>query len=148
MAAVFCFAWAVLFFYRSRQENIMPLITLVRLHTDRSATLVIESNRDPDLAREATRLQDAFDRRVDVVDTFGAGVGFPGTTLLLTASESGERGLLAGRCSQYRMTSGPWVDRMLAWYAKTISHRQAGDRIELATDYLLYEVKLKDAPVN
>lgn len=65
--------------------------------------------------------------------------------LLLTASESSARGSLAGRSSQYRVKSLPWVDRLLAWYRKTVSHRQAGDRIELAPDYLLFEVKSKDA---
>ncbi len=145
LLAMFCFAWAVIFFYRSRQENVMPLINLVRLHTQRSVTLVIESNRDPDLAWEVLRLQEALDRHIKVVETLGAEFSFRGATLLLTASESGARGSLAGRSSHYRMKSLPWVDRLLAWYGRNISHRQAGDRIELAPDYLLYEVNPRDA---
>ncbi len=124
----------------------MPLVKMVRQHTDRNATLIVESSRDPDLAREVIRLQENLDRHVEVVETLGAASELPGSALLLTASDAPGRGALVARSLPYRMKPLPFVDRMLTWYGETIAHRQAGDRLEPATDHCLYELKPKSTP--
>jgi hypothetical protein len=144
-AVAFAYGWAVLFFSRTYQEGYMPLAHSVRLSTERPAAIVVARDRDPALAVEAPRLAEILDRRVVIIDSLGEAAKPSRPAYLLTAQPLAGQTAIA-RTREQRKAAPAWVDQALAWFGRTIARRQAGKRIELFNDYLLFKLQPKGTP--
>jgi hypothetical protein len=135
--AAFCFGLVVVVAVRVHNFSLISLVTLVRQDTHRSDEILISAARDPQLARVADRLDQAFDRRVVVVNTLPASEN-SGPGILLTASplENGEREVGRMRSAD----QSPLIGRPLAWFSKHIIRRKAGDKVEIGETCYLYHV--------
>jgi hypothetical protein len=113
------------------------LVRFVRSETPRPATIVIDANRDPALMSMANRLPELLDRQVTVVTNFTGGQLSSGS-YLLTGSQAPAAGRL-GAANTNSFDHGSLIQSMLKWYGQHISHRRAGDKMNVADSYFLYE---------
>lgn len=135
LAALLLYTSAVLAFYHIHNAAEINLVKFLRAHTTRATTIAVNPDTDPGLgAMVELRLPELFDRNV-IYATIPTNA--PAPVVLLTAVESPRAGHLIARS---QATGGsPLMEKMLAWYSQTIAHRRAGDKLDFADNYFLYE---------
>ena len=113
------------------------LLRFVRSETPRPATIMIDANRDPALLSIADRLPELLDRQVTVVTNITGGQLSSGEYLLtgVPAPVVGQLGAANTNSSDH----GSMMQSMLRWYGQHISRRRAGDKMNVADAYFLYE---------
>ena len=135
LAGLLLYGSAVLEFYHIHNANEINLAKFLRAQTSRATTIAVNPDMDPELATMIElRLPELFDRNVIPANIQ---TNAPAPIVLLTAVESPQAGHLIARS---QATSGsPLMEKMLAWYSQTIAHRRAGDKLDFADNYYLYQ---------
>ena len=133
-----CFGYslAVLLFFRANETNMLALEKLVRQHTARSDTLVILKDSDSATAALADRLDEPLDRHMMVLNSTNDLAGQEGHWVILSSVKmDGPLTLTA----ESNVSSSSRLNQVSDWFNHSISRRSAGDRLELAEKYFLYE---------
>ena len=135
LAGLLLYGSAVLEFYHIHNAAEINLAKFLRAQTSRATTIAINPDTDPELATMIElRLPELFDRNVIPANIK---TNAPAPIVLLTAVASPPAGHLIARS---QATGGsPLMEKMLAWYSRTIAHRRAGDKLDFADNYYLYE---------
>jgi hypothetical protein len=138
LTACFCYALAVSVLATLHDSECRAMVTLVRVHTARSDTIVV-AETDPKLASICGGVADVTDRRIVVQRELSLGEPLAGRTFLL--STSGEVKLpLVATTSQPALISWPVVQRLLAWYRMAVARRLPGDQGFRPGTCYLYEL--------
>jgi hypothetical protein len=135
--ALFCFGYgmAVLMFFRANETNMLALEKLVRQHTARADTLVILKESDLATASLVDRLDEPLDRHMVVLNSTNDLAGQEGQWVILSSVKMDGPFTLTAESS---VSSSSWLNKVGDWFNHTISHRNAGDRLDLAENYFLY----------
>ena len=138
LAAVFAYSFVVLAAGHAHNDRELALVTFIRQHTERDATIVIRRDTDPALAELASRLDELFDRHLvvvpDAVENNLAGV--PAKRMFLTATARTSEKMLAQ--TDGTDSTSPALKKLLDWYASHIAHRRVGDKLDIGEQYFLY----------
>ena len=137
-AACLLFGLAVLNFFRINEANELSLISLVRITTARTDVISIVKNTDPATALFAPRLDEILDRHVIVVDDAKNLAAEKDHCIVLSAVQSTNA---VAPVAQSPVRQPSRMAGVIDWFHRTISRRRAGDRLELADTYYLYEPK-------
>ncbi len=149
-AATFGFGFAVLLSYREHQARLISLVSLVRSHSARAEGIAIVRGVDANTAGMAARLDGLLDRWLVVVDTLPDPAHPVAASYILSAVPLPGNWSLAAQSDNDPLQSVPLLHGALHWFTKNISRRAAGDRLDLAETYYLYQVpsNLMAAPQN
>ncbi|HTV43080.1 MAG TPA: hypothetical protein VMF08_21120 [Candidatus Sulfotelmatobacter sp.] len=129
----FVYGFAVLMFFRANESDLLSLVKLVRQHTARSDTIAILKS-DSVTSPLVDRLDEPLDRHVIEVDNIND-LANQGHAVILSAIQLNDSPTLI---AQSAAASQSWLTRVADWFNHSISHRRAGDRIELPGVFYLY----------
>ncbi|HOX58610.1 MAG TPA: hypothetical protein P5205_15965 [Candidatus Paceibacterota bacterium] len=142
LAGCFVYASAVTILASLHDAEARSLVTMVRNHTARSDTIVLEDT-DPKLTGMANGVADITDRRVVVLNSLPAGEHLGARAFLLSSSGEAKLPLVAAT-SQPALISWPLVRKLLACYSTKVARRLPGDQgLKPGTCYL-YELSNGD----
>jgi hypothetical protein len=125
----------ILTIFHSYNANEFAMIRFVHSHTSRSAPILIEATRDPELSSIIDRLP--LDRRVTLTTNLTAELT-PGV-YLLTANPAPLTAHLAATEAVPGKDNSSTIQRLLQWYGQHIAHRRPGDKMEVPAQLYLYE---------
>ena len=133
--ALLCFicGFAVLMFFRTNEIGLLTLVKLVRQHTARSDTIVVLKT-DSSTAPWVDRLDEPLDRHVIVVDNV-KDLANKGHCVILSAVKLDDPLPLIAQSVADPQSS---LTHVANWFNRSISHRRAGDRLELSDTFYLY----------
>ena len=125
-----CFAYAVVVLgaYRAYHSEPLALLSLLRLHTDRSDTIFVIKSLDPQMADQAGSIEVSADRRVRVLDNLTDWQNSSNRAFVLSAAGVEGKLPLLARSEKTDMLSWPIVRELTAAYAKYIARRRPEDK--------------------
>jgi len=139
--ACFIYGLAVVMFLRANETNQLSLVNLVRHHTQRSSYVVILKNVDPAATELAPRLDEVLDRHVGVADDLDHLPASKDKIVILSSVPLNGALKLLAQTSTDEKNSQSRLHKAADWFNRAIARRRPGDRLELASNYFLYETK-------
>ncbi len=133
----FLYGFVVLLFLRANETELLSLVKLVRQHTARSDTLVVEKS-DSATAPLALRLDEILDRHIIVADNLQDLAGQEGHYVILSSVKRDDSLPLI---AQSQAESQSLLTKVGGWFNRTIAKRNRGDRLDLSESYFLYGAK-------